>query len=95
MYVYRIRKYLGAYAIALGRLDAIIFTAGVGESSPLVRELVCENLDIIGAKLDAQKNSIGEKGTRSINSSDSKVNILVVPTNEELEIANQAVGLLG
>lgn len=94
MYVYRIKKYIGAYAAALGRLDAIIFTAGVGENSDLIRKKVCENLQILGLALDNDKNMERRKGIRQVQSPDSKVAILVVPTNEELEIANQVVELM-
>ena len=94
MYVYRIRKYIGAYAVAVGKLDALIFTAGVGENSELIRQKVCDNLEILNTRLDDKKNAIRQKGVRQIQSDSSKVKILVVPTNEELEIANQAIRLL-
>ncbi len=90
MYVYRIKKYIGAYAAALGHLDAIIFTAGVGENSAFIREKVCEGLNIIGIRLDKELNETGQAGIRAIESAESNVKILVVPTNEELEIASQA-----
>lgn len=91
MYVYRIKKYIGAYAAALGKVDALIFTAGVGENSAFIREKVCENLDILGIALDGELNNAGDRGIRAIQSAESKVNILVVPTNEELEIAAQTL----
>ena len=94
MYIYRIRKYIGAYAVVLGRVDAIIFTAGVGENSAFIREGVCSDLDILGIKLDRQLNSADKKTTREIQQADSRVKLLVVPTNEELEIANETVKLL-
>jgi acetate kinase len=94
MYVYRIRKYLGAYAVTLGRLDALIFTAGVGENSAYIREQVCKDLEIIGIRLDEEKNRSSGPGIRSIESEESRVKVLVVPTNEELEIASQAYDLL-
>jgi acetate kinase len=94
MYVYRIRKYIGAYAVVLGDLDAIIFTAGVGENSALIREKVCEGLEIIHTELDNEKNKNKATGIKELQSSKSKVKILVVPTNEELEIAEQVSELL-
>ncbi len=95
MYIYRIRKYIGAYAVVLGRIDAIIFTAGVGENSAFIREGVCADLDILGIKLDRQLNAVDSKAAREIQQADSLVKLLVIPTNEELEIANETVKLLG
>ena len=96
MYVYRIKKYIGAYAAILTRLDALIFTAGVGENSPLIREKVCEGLGILGIKLDRTKNAgKASGGSRELQADESAVSIMVVPTNEELEIANQVMSLLG
>ena len=89
MYTYRIKKFIGAYTAALGRLDAVIFTAGVGENSGLIRSLVCQNLEILGIDLDQEKNRLASKSTRLISSTSSQVGVLVVPTNEELEIASQ------
>ena len=94
LYAYRIKKYIGAYAAALNGLDAIIFTAGVGENDALVRKLVCQNMDYLGVQLDEEKNSERAKGIREISQSGSPVKVLVVPTNEELEIARQCVELL-
>jgi len=93
MYVYRIKKYIGAYTAALGRVDALIFTAGVGENSALIREKVCDGLELLGIDLDPDLNEAGGKGTRNIGKPDSQVNVLVVPTNEELEIAIQTYPL--
>jgi acetate kinase len=89
MYVYRIKKYIGAYAAAMGRLDALIFTAGVGENSAFIREQVCEGLGFFGVEIDGELNQTEASGIRAIGSSKSEVKILIVPTNEELEIANQ------
>jgi len=94
MYAYRIKKYIGAYAAVLNGLDAIVFTAGVGENDALVREMVCRNLDYLGIRLDADNNKIRAKGIREINVPDARVKILIVPTNEELEIAQQCYELL-
>jgi len=94
MYAYRIKKFIGAYAAALNGLDAIIFTAGVGENDALVRELVCTNIEYLGLQIDKDKNKIRSGDTREISLPQSKVKILVVPTNEELEIVNQCFELL-
>ncbi|WP_448521016.1 acetate kinase [Pseudothermotoga sp.] len=86
IYVYKIAKYIGAYAAAMNGVDAIVFTAGVGENSPYVREKVCEYLGFLGVKIDRQLNDV--KGVeRIISTPDSKVAVLIVPTNEELVIA--------
>lgn len=89
VYVYRIRKYIGAYAAALGRVDAIVFTAGVGENSPDIRERACANLDAMGVRLDAARNQAPASGARPIHAEGATVAVWVVPTNEELEIAEQ------
>ncbi|UOQ66174.1 acetate/propionate family kinase [Hymenobacter volaticus] len=94
LYAYRIKKYIGAYAAALNGLDAIIFTAGVGENDALVRKLVCQNMDYLGVQLDEEKNTQRVKGIREISQENSPVKVLIVPTNEELEIARQCVELL-
>ena len=93
MNAYRIKKYVGAYTAILNGLDAIVFTAGIGENSSLIRKLVCEDLDFLGIRLDFQKNELRSSSLREINTNDSKVKILVIPTNEELEIAKQSVNL--
>ena len=94
MNAYRIKKYIGSYSAALNGLDAIIFTAGIGENSSYMRKLVCTDMEYFGIELDDAKNDIRSKETREINSPHSKTKILVVPTNEEIEIANQVYGLL-
>lgn len=94
MYAYRIQKYIGSYAAALNGLDAIVFTAGVGENDSLTRELVCKNMEFFGIQLDTEKNNTREPGLREINSPEGSVKVLVIPTNEELEIANQCVSFL-
>ena len=94
MYTYRIKKYIGAYAVALGRLDAIIFTAGVGENSALVREWVCRDMSVIGVALDEVKNQQVSGKLAELQRADSLVKVLVVPTNEELEIARQTFEVL-
>ncbi|MBC8033046.1 MAG: acetate kinase [Chitinophagaceae bacterium] len=93
LYTYRIKKYIGAYVAALNGVDAIIFTAGVGENDAIVREMVCSNLDYLGIIPDLEKNSGKTVGIREIQSNASRVKILVIPTNEELKIAEQCFGL--
>lgn len=94
MYAYRIKKFIGAYTAVLNGLDAIVFTAGVGENDALTREMVCKNMEYLGLEFDADENNIRQSGIRELNKPASKVKILVIPTNEELEIANQCYGLL-
>ena len=90
VYCYRIRKYIGAYAVVLGGVDALVFTAGVGEHSPDIRASVCEGLQVVGLHLDEQANRTC-KGFADIATGDSPGRILVIPTNEELMIARQAL----
>jgi acetate kinase len=94
MNAYRIKKYIGAYVAAMNGLDAIIFTAGIGENSSLLRDLVCADMDFLGIELDSVKNEERQQVLREINTPNAKVKILVIPTNEELEIAKQAYELL-
>ncbi len=94
MNAYRIKKYIGSYTAVLNGLDAIIFTAGIGENSSYIRKLVCTDMDYFGIALDASKNEIRSKEITEINTPDSKTKILVIPTNEEIEIANQVFELL-
>jgi acetate kinase len=94
MNAYRIKKFIGSYAAALNGLDAIIFTAGIGENSSYIRKLVCTDMEFFGIELDEAKNEIRSKEIREINLPQSKTKILVIPTNEEIEIANQVYDLL-
>jgi acetate kinase len=94
MNAYRIKKYIGAYTAAMNGLDAIVFTAGIGENSNYIREKVCVDMDYFGIKLDSIKNNLRSKELREINTVDAKTKILVIPTNEELEIAKQAYSLV-
>jgi acetate kinase len=91
MYCYRIKKYIGAYYAALGGLDAVVFTGGIGENDAWVREHCCAGLEALGIALDTRKNASAGGGAFDIHSEMSRVSLLVVPTNEELEIARQAV----
>jgi len=94
MNAYRIKKYIGSYSAALNGLDAIVFTAGIGENSSYIRNLVCTDMDFFGIELNQEKNQIRSKEIREINASNSRAKVLVVPTDEEYEIANQVYQLL-
>ncbi|MBU2493666.1 MAG: acetate kinase [Bacteroidetes bacterium] len=83
---YRIKKYVGAYTAAMGGLDALVFTGGIGENSPMVRKAVCENMSFLGINLDLELNE-NAKDEMDLATPDSKVKILRIPTNEELVIA--------
>ena len=94
LYVYRIQKYIGAYAATMNGLDAILFTAGVGENDSQMRAAVCTGLSFFGITINEEKNAVRSGEIREINEADATVKVLVVPTNEELEIANQCYALL-
>ena len=94
MFIHRIRHYLGAYFFMLGKVDALVFTAGIGEHDPITREKCCEGLVTFGVILDGEKNRIGRGQAREIGTPESPVKILVIPTNEELEIARQTLEVL-
>lgn len=94
MFAYQTKKFIGAYAAAMGGLDCIVFTAGIGENSPAVREGVAEGLEFLGVKLDKMENAIRAEGIHEISAKDSKVKVLVIPTNEELVIARETAELL-
>jgi acetate kinase len=95
MFAYQTKRFIGAYAAAMGGLDCIVFTAGIGENTPTVRNAVCENLEFMGVKLDDKKNKEPNNGQiREISASDAKVKVLVIPTNEELVIARETAELL-
>lgn len=92
MFAYSTKKYIGAYAAALNGVDVIVFTAGIGENDDKVRAAVLKDLDYLGVKLDANKNASCPRGTvAEIQTDDSKVKVLVIPTNEELVIARETV----
>ncbi len=91
IYCYRLRKYVGAYTAVLGRVDAVVFTAGVGENSAEVREGALSRLDVLGIELDREANRHRSGEARDIATPESRVRVLVIPTNEELEIARQAL----
>ncbi|WP_314432017.1 acetate kinase [Microbacterium lacticum] len=95
VYVHRLRAYLGAYIAQLGGVDVISFTAGVGENSPLVRAAALATLGFLGVHVDEARNEERRRGIRVISTDDSSVTVLVVPTNEELEIARQTLAVMG
>jgi acetate kinase len=95
VYCYRIRKYVGAYVAALGRLDALVFTAGIGENNDAVRAGVCQGLEGLGIALDPRRNRARSGRPRTISADAAAVPVLVVPTNEELEIAEQTLAVVG
>jgi acetate kinase len=94
MFCYRLRKYVGAYAAAMNGLDALVFTAGIGENSPDVRKAVCDGLTFLGVELDEAANRQRSKEARIISTPQSRVKVLVVPTNEELIIARDTYRLV-
>ncbi len=92
MFRYQTKSYIASYAAAMGGVDAIVFTAGVGENSPEVREAAIEGMEFMGIKMDKDKNKI--RGTVDITATDSKTKVLVIPTNEELMIAKDTLALV-
>lgn len=94
MFVYRIKKYIGAYYAVTGPLDALVFTAGIGENDEIVRARVCANLEHLGISIDSARNAGRKKVATAIQADGSKVAILVIPTNEELAIAKATLNVL-
>ena len=95
LFSYNCKKYVGAYAAAMNGVDCIVFTAGVGENTPSVREAICENMQYLGLEIDKEKNLEKNNGEiRDITGKNSKVKVLIIPTNEELVIARETVELL-
>ena len=95
MFSYSCKKYVGSYAAAMNGVDCIVFTAGVGENTPCVREAICDNMQYLGLEIDKNKNLEKNNGEiRDITGAGSKVKILIIPTNEELVIARETVELL-
>ncbi len=95
MFAYQTKKFVGSYAAVMGGLDCIVFTAGIGENTPTVREDVCTGLEFLGVKFDKQANLRNNSGeVREISAPDSKVKVLIIPTNEELVIARETAELL-
>ena len=95
MFVESVRKFIGSYMVKMGGVDAIVFTAGIGENTPVMRDAITKNLEAFGIKVDAEKNEKAIRGVQmDISSEDSKVKVLVVPTNEELMIAKETLELV-
>ena len=94
IFCYRLKKYIGAYMAALGGVDCIVFTGGIGENSATVRQMSCQGLERLGIRLDEEKNSIRQQDILEIQATDSSVRLLVVPTDEELEIAGQTLQVI-
>lgn len=95
VYVHRIRSYVGAYLAQLGGADAIVFTAGVGENNAAVRSGALRGLGTLGIRVDEDRNASGSRGARAISPDGTPIPVLVVPTNEELAIARQALAVVG
>ncbi len=95
MYAYRIRKYIGAYCAVLERVDAIVFTAGIGENSAAIREAACRGLSSFGIEIDPVRNAAAPRAGPEIQREGDAVKVLVIPTNEELEIAQETLACIG
>ncbi len=94
IFCYRVKKYIGAYAAALGGMDCVVFTGGIGENSALVRERICQDMEWLGIVLDQEKNNSRSKRTLEIQAAASRVSILVIATDEEREIARQTLQVI-
>lgn len=94
IFAYNVRKYIGAYTVAMGGLDCIVFTAGIGENSPYTRAQICEGLECLGVAFDKEANEVRKDGVNEISKPGSKVKVLVIPTNEELMIARETLALV-
>ncbi|MBR4949264.1 MAG: acetate kinase [Clostridia bacterium] len=93
IFVYGVKKFIGSYAAAMGGLDCMVFTAGIGENNAMLRDRICEGLEFLGVSIDDEKNA-KRGGNREISSDNSKVKVLVIPTNEELMIARETKELV-
>ncbi len=94
LFCYRVKKYIGAYAAALGGVDCVVFTGGIGENSALVRDMSCQGMEWLGVVIDREKNNLREKRIREIQAASGRVAVLVVPTDEEREIARQTLQVI-
>jgi acetate kinase len=94
MFCYRLKKYIGAYMAALGGVDCIVFTGGIGENSATIRQQSCYGLEWLGVSLDAEKNSIRQNEIMEIQTTESRVKLLVISTDEEYEIASQTLKVI-
>lgn len=93
LYAYRVKKYIGSFVASMNGLDALVFTAGAGENCKEIRELICKDLQFLGIEIDENLNNVRAKKLTEIHASNSKVKVLIIPTNEELEIAKQCFEL--
>lgn len=93
MFAYHVKKYIGAYAAAMGGLDALVFTAGIGENSPMIRAMICDDMKFLGIELDESRNNETFETEQFISADGSKVKVLVIPTNEEFMIAMDTLAL--
>ncbi len=94
MYAYRVKAYIGAYAANMGGVDAIVFTAGIGENAAGLREKICRDLEFLGVEFDKEVNSVRKSGIVELSKADSKVKVFKIPTNEELVIARDTYELI-
>ena len=94
MFCYRIAKYIGAYYVALGGLDALVFSAGIGEHDPLIREKICSQLGALGIVINQQHNRSNSSDGFAIHAQNDRCKVLVIPTNEELEIARETLSII-
>lgn len=94
MYCYRIKKYIGAYSAVLGHVDALIFTAGIGENDSIIRKKACVGLANLGIVIDDDKNQLTDQGIFAIQKEGAVVKVLVIRTNEEFEIAQQTLAVI-
>ena len=94
IFCYRLKKYIGAYLAVLGGADCIVFTGGIGENADVVRQMSCQGMERLGIEIDEEKNSIRQEGILEIQAQNSRVIILVIPTDEELEIATQTLRVI-
>lgn len=94
LYAYRVKKIIGAYTAAMNGVDALVFTAGAGENCKEIREMSCRDLEYLGIEIDKELNNVRAKELTEIQAENSKVKILIIPTNEELEIAKEAYELV-
>jgi len=94
IFCYRIKKYIGSYIAVLGGVDCIVFTGGIGENSAIVRQMSCQGLEGLGLVIDEKKNKVRHKDTAKVHASESRISLLVIPTNEEQEIASQTLQVL-
>ena len=93
MFAYRVAKYIGSYAAAMNGVDAICFTAGIGENNGMIRGMICDYLTFLGLELDSEANKvIGEE--KLVSTANSSIKVYVIPTNEELAIARETVALI-